>query len=148
MKLSICIPVYNGAKTIQDLVEKAGRELKDYDLEFVLVNDGSRDESDAVCSRLAKDNADVRYINLRRNFGEHNAVMCALNHVTGDYAAVIDDDFQNPPEEIRKLVQEAEKGYDVVYSKYHHKKHHFFRNLGSRFNDLMATWLLEKPRDL
>lgn len=148
MKLSICIPVYNGAKTIAPLVEKTRTELKDYDLEFVLVNDGSRDESDEVCTKVAEAARDVRYLCLRRNFGEHNAVMCALNHATGDYAVIIDDDFQNPPEEIRKLVAEADKGFDVVYSKYRKKKHHLFRNLGSKFNDIMATWLLGKPKNL
>jgi undecaprenyl-phosphate 4-deoxy-4-formamido-L-arabinose transferase len=74
--------------------------------------------------------------------------MCALNHISGDYAVIIDDDFQNPPEEILTLVAEAEKGYDVVYSKYKDKMHSSFRNLGSRFNNLIATWLLEKPSDL
>ena len=148
MKLSVCIPVYNGAKTIKDLVEKAREELKEYELEFVLVNDGSRDNSDEVCSDMANSSKDIKYICLRRNFGEHNAVMCALNYCTGDYAAIIDDDFQNPPSEIKKLVAEAEKGFDVVYAKYKKKKHHIFRNLGSKFNDIMATWLLGKPRDL
>lgn len=148
MKLSVCIPVYNGAKTIGPLVEKTREELKDREIEFVLVNDGSRDDSDAVCTRIAEAAEDVRYICLRRNFGEHNAVMCALNHCTGDYAVVIDDDFQNPPSEIRKLTEEADKGFDVVYAKYRKKKHHLFRNLGSKFNDIMATWLLGKPKNL
>lgn len=148
MKLSIVIPVYNGAKTIAPLVDDVRATLKDYDLEIVLVNDGSRDESEAICEGLARDKSNVKFISLRRNFGEHNAVMCGLNHVTGDYVAVIDDDFQNPPSEIVKLVNEALKGYDVVYSKYHHKQHNWFRNFGSKFNDWMATQLMDKPKDL
>jgi undecaprenyl-phosphate 4-deoxy-4-formamido-L-arabinose transferase len=84
----------------------------------------------------------------KKDFGEHNAVMCALNYADGDFIAIIDDDFQNPPEEIVKLMDEALKGYDVVYSKYEIKKHHWFRNFGSRFNDIVATWLLSKPRNL
>jgi undecaprenyl-phosphate 4-deoxy-4-formamido-L-arabinose transferase len=148
MKLSICIPVYNGAATIKELVEKARGDLSDLQLEFVVVNDGSVDDSDAVCSALAESSRDLKYICLRRNFGEHNAVMCAMNYCTGDYAVVIDDDFQNPPGEIKKLLLEAEKGYDVVYAKYYKKRHHFFRNLGSKFNDIMATWLLNKPKNL
>src|SRR5208337_2246391 len=64
------------------------------------------------------------------------------------YAAIIDDDFQNPPEEIEKLLNEALKGYDVVYSKYRVKKHTIFRNLGSWFNDVMATALMRKPKNL
>jgi undecaprenyl-phosphate 4-deoxy-4-formamido-L-arabinose transferase len=148
MKLSICIPVYNGAGTIGDLVKNAREELGGYELEFVLVNDGSRDESDEVCSEIANNATDVKYICLRRNFGEHNAVMCALNYCSGDYAAIIDDDFQNPPSEVRKLIEEAEKGFDVVYAKYRKKRHNLFRNLGSKFKDVMATWLLNKPGDL
>ncbi|MDY6982671.1 MAG: glycosyltransferase family 2 protein [Pseudomonadota bacterium] len=148
-KLSICIPVYNGAATIAALVDTCVATLREhYALEFVLVDDYSRDASDAVCKELAARHDFVKYISLRRNFGEHNAVMCALNYATGDFAVIIDDDFQNPPSEIRALVEEARKGYDVVYSRYADKQHGFFRNLGSRFNDRVANWLLEKPPGL
>jgi len=149
MKLSICIPVYNGALTIAALVDECIAELSDYcQLEFVLVNDYSRDSSDAVCKALAARHEFVKYISLRKNFSEHNAVMCAFNYASGDYVVVIDDDFQNPPREIRALVEEACKGYDVVYSRYLEKRHDAFRNLGSRFNNFIANWLLEKPADL
>ena len=147
--VTICIPVYNGALTIAALVQEVVKELTPhYKIEIVLVNDYSRDNSDAVCKELARSNSFVKYISLRKNFGEHNAVMCALNYATLDYAVIIDDDFQNPPREIRALVEEARKGYDVVYSAFREKQHGKFRNLGSRFNDRLATWLLEKPADL
>ncbi|MEI8033286.1 MAG: glycosyltransferase family 2 protein [Chlorobiaceae bacterium] len=148
MKISICIPVYNAQETIEELVSTVEKELQDYELEFVLVNDGSKDKSESVCDFLALKNERVRFISLRRNYGEHNAVMCALNHMTGDVAVIIDDDFQNPPEEIIHLVREIEKGFDVVYSFYAEKKHNLFRNLGSQFNDQVASWLLNKPRNL
>jgi len=149
MKVSVCIPVYNGAKTIKNLVDNVFLELgARYEVEVVLVNDYSPDNSDDICKDLAKKYQDVKYISLRRNYGEHNAVMCALNYSTGDYVAIVDDDFQNPPSEIIKLVEEAEKGFDVVYSKYHKKEHHFIRNFGSKFNDKISNWLLEKPKDL
>ena len=74
--------------------------------------------------------------------------MCGLHHVTGDCAAVIDDDFQNPPAEITRLVEKLEEGYDVVYSRYAVKHHHPLRNLGSWFNNLVATVVIRKPRDL
>jgi glycosyltransferase involved in cell wall biosynthesis len=149
-KLSVCIPVYNGADTIAPLVVEVGQVLGDsgFSLEIVLVNDGSTDNSHEVCTRLAAQYPGVIYIALRKNAGEHNAVMCALNYCTGDYAAIIDDDFQNPPSEIIKLLDVATRGYDVVYSKYHTKKHHVLRNMGSAFNDIFATWLLRKPRHL
>jgi undecaprenyl-phosphate 4-deoxy-4-formamido-L-arabinose transferase len=119
-----------------------------YDLEIILVNDGSPDNSAAVCRELADDFEDVRFVNLSRNFGEHNAVMAGLHHVTGDCAVIMDDDFQNPPGEVVKLVEELRRGYDVVFSKYEVKQHSLLRNLGSRFNNYVATLLLQKPRDL
>lgn len=148
MKLSICIPVYNGSDTISPLMENLDSTFSKIEKEVVLVNDGSRDNSAEVCKNLCKKYDYVKFINLRRNYGEHNAVMCALNYCTGDYAVIIDDDLQNPPEEIFKLLNEIEKGYDVVYSKYHEKKHHWFRNFGSKVNDVFATWLIGKPKNL
>jgi glycosyltransferase involved in cell wall biosynthesis len=148
MTVSIVIPVYNGANTIGKLLEAVKAKMPSYNLEFVLVNDGSSDNSEAVCTALSKQDKQVKFIALRRNFGEHNAVMCGLNYATGDYMVIIDDDFQNPPSEIEKLLHEIEKGYDVVYSQYSSKKHHFFRNLGSTFHNRFANWLLDKPKDL
>jgi len=149
MKVSVCIPVYNGAESIGPLVEEVFEYLNEsYETEIVLVNDCSPDNSHEVCKELAEKHENLKYILLRRNYGEHNAVMCALNHATGDYAAIIDDDFQNPPSEIVKLLEEAEKGYDVVYSEFEKKRHSLFRNLGSKFNDKVTNWLLEKPKDL
>jgi undecaprenyl-phosphate 4-deoxy-4-formamido-L-arabinose transferase len=149
MKISVCIPVYNGASTIRELVDEVEKHLNDFDLEVVLVNDGSADNSEAVCEAISQEKSFVKFISLRKNFGENNAVMCALNFSTGDYAVVIDDDFQNPPSEILKLVDHAVAGdYDVVYSKYETKKHHWFRNIGSRFHNAMADKLLDKPKGL
>ena len=149
MKLSICIPVYNGSETIVPLVRALDVTFKDMDIEVVLVNDGSRDSSAAVCKNLVAQYPYVVFVDLRRNFGEHNAVMCALNHCSGDYAVIIDDDLQNPPEEILKLLKEIQEGgYDVVYAKYQTKKHHWFRNFGSKVNDKFATWLIGKPKNL
>ena len=148
MKISICIPVFNSENTIENLINKISNELQDYQLEFVLVNDYSIDNSDSICNKILTMREDVVYLSLRKNFGEHNAVMCCLNHISGDCAVIIDDDFQNPPSEIIKLVSELYKGYDVVYSKYLKKNHNIFRNLGSSFNNLIATWLLDKPINL
>lgn len=149
MKLSICIPVYNGAQTIDELVKEVQVNLFDHELEVILVNDGSQDNSAEICIDLVKQYNFVKFINLRKNFGEHNAVMCGLNYSTGDYVAIIDDDFQNPPSEIIKLLNVSlSHNYDVVYSKYEEKKHHWFRNLGSALNDKVATFLLNKPQDL
>ena len=148
-ELSVIIPVYKGAKTITNLVESLQEELGMYDFEMILVNDGSPDNSEKVCKDLAIIHRNINFISLRKNFGEFNAVMCGLNHVVGKYAVVIDDDFQNPPSEIIKLLNKAKsEDFDVVYSYYAEKKHHFFRNFGSRLVNFVATSLLSKPADL
>ena len=149
IKISIVIPVFNSESTIKVLADKLIRILPQ-PLEIVLVNDGSKDASDTVCQDIQSQYPDiVNYVELSRNFGEHCAVMAGLNQTTGDYVVIMDDDFQNPPEEVLKLVEAAqEKNHDVVYSWYKKKMHSRFRNLGSRFNDSMATVLLNKPKDL
>ena len=149
-KVSIIIPVYNSSETISLLVDKIQEEIKIYkELEIVLVNDGSSlDNSSEVCEGIACTNPTVKFINLSRNFGEHNAVLAGLNFCTGDCAVIMDDDFQNSPKDVYKLVDEIVNGNDVVFSKYAEKKHHFLRNLGSKVNNLFASILLNKPRDL
>lgn len=149
-KISIVVPVYNGAATVGRLVNEIERELAaDNDLEMVLVNDGStRDNSDEVCTQIAAEKSWVVYVDLFRNFGEHNAVMAGLNHSTGDYVVIMDDDLQNPPSEVIKLIDELDKGYDVVFSRYDEKKHAFYRNLGSSFNNLVSSIVLKKPMNL
>lgn len=150
MKISVVIPVYNAEKTIANLTDELLRDLAHDDLEIIIVNDGSKDKSHEVCIEIFKKYKDiVKYIHLARNFGEHNAVLAGLNNTIGDYVVIIDDDFQNPPKEIQKLITEAAtKGYDVVYSYYEKKHHSWFRNLGSNFNNLVVSWLLNKPKDL
>jgi undecaprenyl-phosphate 4-deoxy-4-formamido-L-arabinose transferase len=147
MKLSVCIPVYFASSRIVRLVEALLAEFAGQELEIVLVNDGSTDDTESYCLAAAEAHQEVKFISLRRNFGEHNAVICGLNHCTGDWVAIIDDDFQNPPGEIKKLLAAA-PSFDVVYSRYPKKQHHWFRNLGSKFNDWVANLMLEKPKGL
>jgi len=149
-KLSILIPVYNAGKTIGQLCKTLIDLYSNrFGLEIVLVNDGSKDNSDEICRKLYSAHKDiVTYIKLSKNFGEHNALMAGLNHVTGDYCVMMDDDLQNPPEEVFKLIDEIQKGYDVVYTVYPSKKDNLFRNLGSRFNDKVANIILQKPAGL
>lgn len=148
--LTIIIPVYNGARTVGHLVERLMESRPAEVTRVVLVNDGSPDDSDRVCRGLyEKFRGSIVYVRLARNFGEHNAVMAGLHHAAGDYAVIMDDDFQNPPEEVPGLVRHAaEHGYDVVYTRYRRKRHSSFRNMGSIANDRAATLLLGKPRDL
>lgn len=148
--LSIVVPVYNGSRTIARLVDRLSEVLSSESLEIVLVNDCSADDSRDVCRDLHERNPElVTFVDLAKNFGEHNAVMAGLHYATGAHVVIMDDDFQNPPEEVLNLVSEARRGgYDVVYSRYAAKQHSLARNLGSRFHNWLATFLLKKPREL
>jgi undecaprenyl-phosphate 4-deoxy-4-formamido-L-arabinose transferase len=103
-----------------------------------------------VCRALAADcRVPLTYIEHARNFGEHNAVMTGLRHARGAYVITMDDDLQNPPEEVLKLYEHARaSGADVVYTRYAVKEHEGWRNLGSRFANWVADQLLDKPRGL
>ncbi len=149
--LSIVIPVYNSADTIENLVDELVNNLNEkYQLEIVLINDYSKDHSEEVCINLYKKYSKiVAFYSLSRNVGEHNAVMAGLNQAKGDFVVIMDDDFQNPISEVIKMVDfAATHDYDVVYSYYEKKKHSFFRNLGSSFNNWVANVMLNKPKDL
>lgn len=148
--LSIVVPVYRGAATVGLLVEALSRLEPAGGLEVVLVNDGSPDNSGDVCRTLVKTaTVPIVYVEHARNFGEHNAVMTGLRQVSGDYVITMDDDLQNPPEEVVKLYDHARLGgWDVVYTRYARKEHAGWRNLGSRFANKVADWLLDKPRGL
>jgi glycosyltransferase involved in cell wall biosynthesis len=148
--LSIVIPVYNGAKSIAELVHA----LETLDIEgcheIVLVNDGSPDDSLAVCrSLLGEARVPITIVNLARNFGEHNAIMTGLRHTRGAYVITMDDDLQNPPSEVKRLLDHARaSGKDVVYTRYSVKQHAHWRNLGSQFANWVADVLMDKPKGL
>jgi len=148
--LAIVIPVYNGEKSISDLVDRLVKELDEYELEIVLVDDHSPDNSEEICIDIQrKYSRIVSFISLAKNVGEHSAVLAGLNFSSSDFVVIMDDDFQNPPNEVKKLVTAAmENEYDVVYTYYDKKKHSGFRNFGSWFNDKVANIMLHKPKDL
>jgi undecaprenyl-phosphate 4-deoxy-4-formamido-L-arabinose transferase len=148
--LSIVVPVYRGAATVGLLVAALSRLEVAGGLEIVLVNDGSPDNSAEACrALLANPTVPITYIEHARNFGEHNAVMTGLRQAAGGYVITMDDDLQNPPEEVVRLYDHARLGgWDVVYTRYTHKRHALWRNLGSRFANRVADRLLDKPRGL
>jgi undecaprenyl-phosphate 4-deoxy-4-formamido-L-arabinose transferase len=150
VELSFVIPVFDGAATIGPVVERIVSLYADLAFEIVLVNDGSRDATERVCLELQRRFPErVVFVHLARNFGEHNAVLAGMHQTRGAYVAVLDDDGQNPPEEVRRLYEHIRKhGHDVVYGRYRVKQHGLLRNLGSAFNDRVANWMLAKPRDL
>src|ERR1700686_1176585 len=146
--LSIVVPVYNGASSIGELVGA----LEDLQIpgghEIVLVNDGSPDDSLAVCRALVEQaRVPMALVDLSRNYGEHNAVMAGLRHASGAHVITMDDDLQNPPEEVERLLAFAqESGHEVVYTHYDEKRHAVWRNLGSRFTNWVAGLVLDKPK--
>jgi glycosyltransferase involved in cell wall biosynthesis len=148
--LSIVIPVYNGSRTIPELIAALEALPIEGGHEIILVNDGSADSSFEVCIGLiAKARVPITLVNLARNYGEHNAVMAGLRHASGAHVITMDDDLQNPPDEVQRLLAFAqETGKEVVYTYYDDKQHSFWRNLASRFTNRVADFVLDKPNGL
>jgi len=146
--LSIVVPVYNGSGSVGELVGA----LEELEIpgghEVILVNDGSPDDSLAVCRALAaRARIPITVVNLARNYGEHNAVMAGLRQTRGAYVITMDDDLQNPPEEVERLLAFAQqRGREVVYTYYDEKQHSRWRNLGSQFTNWVAGFVLDKPK--
>jgi glycosyltransferase involved in cell wall biosynthesis len=127
---SVVIPVYNGAETLGELVERLASVLPNLcrQYETVLVNDGSQDDSWRVIQDLAYQYPWVHGINLMRNYGQHNALLCGIRAARFEIIVTMDDDLQHPPEEIHKLLERLDEGYDVVYGTPAHMPHSWWRN--------------------
>ncbi|MHC4706189.1 MAG: glycosyltransferase family 2 protein [Planctomycetota bacterium] len=134
MKYSIVIPVYNSADIVATTIDRtvAVFERNKWDYELILVNDKSRDSSWDIVTQKALANPNIVAIDLLRNYGQHTANFCGFQHATGDYVITLDDDLQNPPEEILQLINKAQEGHDVVMGRFREKKHAAYRRWGSR----------------
>lgn len=148
--LSIVIPLYRSAATIGRVVSALEALEVEGGIEIVLVNDGSPDETWDVCLRIQRTaRVPVVLVDLARNFGEHNAVLAGLRISRGAWVVTMDDDGQNPPAEVSRLLGAAQAGgHGVVFGGYAEKQHAAWRNLGSAFVNKVAEWVLEKPRGL
>lgn len=150
-KISFVIPCYRSEHTLPHVIaeidEKMG-QLTQYEYDIFLVNDCSPDNTFGVIRRLCEERSNIKGINFARNFGQHAALMAGLRHSDGDYVVCLDDDGQTPADEVDKLLDKLEEGYDAVYAKYEHKQHSAFRNVGSKVNELMTRIMLEKPAEL
>ncbi len=148
--LSIIIPVYNSSNVILKLTEEIIKIFEKYKIEIILVNDCSLDNSHDECMNIVERYPDyISYIKFSKNFGEHNAVMAGLKYSRGEWIIIMDDDFQNPPQEALKLYEfSIINNFDVVYCDYEAKYHSILRNFFSKINDLSSRIILEKPKNI
>ena len=134
MNISVIIPVYNSEQTLAALVSRLQSvlEAEAAEYELVLVNDGSSDGSwDVICD-LSAVHSWLRGINLMRNYGQHNALLCGIRSARYEIIVTMDDDLQNPPEEVSKLLKKLGEGYDVVYGTPQKERHGFWKDMASQ----------------
>src|SRR5450432_414238 len=148
--LSIVIPVYRSEDcliALYDALAKAMAMLgRTY--EVIFINDFSPDESWRVIESLCEIDSSVVGVDLRRNFGQDNAILTGLRLARGRYIAIMDDDLQHHPKFLPNLLREIEKGHDVVYADFGVKQQKLWKNVGSWLNGKLAEWVLDKPRGM
>ncbi|MCW5550091.1 MAG: glycosyltransferase [Opitutaceae bacterium] len=145
--LSFVIPLYNSAQTIRPLVQAIEALAIEGGHEVILVNDGSSDETAALCHEIVRTaKVPVTFVNHARNYGEHNAVLSGYRQARGAHVVNLDDDGQNPPAEAVRLWRHAvATGQDVVFGHYRIKQHSPWRNFGSWFTNRITDLALDKP---
>lgn len=118
--IDIVIPIYNEQECLPELLarlETIRRDLRSYEMRFIMINDGSSDKSLPMMMDYASTHAYLKVINFSRNFGHQFATTAGLDHAEGDYVLIIDADLQDPPELLVDMLKKSEEGYDVVYGK-------------------------------
>jgi undecaprenyl-phosphate 4-deoxy-4-formamido-L-arabinose transferase len=136
--LSVVVPVFNSESNCAELVSRLGKvlDVSTRRFEVLLVNDGSHDRSWAQISEVAQEYPWVRGVNLMRNYGQHNALLCGIRVARFDVIVTLDDDLQNPPEEIPRLLDALSDEYDVVYGTPQRERHGLWRDVASRVTKL------------
>lgn len=131
MNISVVIPVYRGAETLEPLVNRLGAVLPGLgeEYEVIMVNDGSPDNSWEVIESLARRCAWVKGVRLMRNYGQHNATLCGMRLARHEFTVTMDQDLQHQPEDIPLLAARLQEGYDVVYGTPRKLPQKFWRNL-------------------
>ena len=136
--VSVVIPVYNSESVLPELTGRLSAillQLTDQ-YELILVNDGSSDGSWGEVNHLAANHSWIRGINLMRNYGQHNALLCGIRAAKHDVIIIMDDDLQHRPEEIPGLLAKLAEGYDVVYATPQEAHHGFWRNTAAHMTKL------------
>lgn len=139
LSLSIVIPVYNSEQSLPILAKKLQEvvpQLAD-NFEVILVNDSSRDNSWQVIEKLSAQYDWLHGICLMRNYGQHNAILCGIREAKNEIIVTMDDDLQHPPEEIKKLLEKINEGYDVVYGTPEKENHGILRDLASQITKIV-----------
>ena len=150
MKISFVIPCYRSKDTLTGVVDEIKTTMAEigHEFEIILVNDCSPDDTFEVIKELSAQNDNILGLDLARNFGQHCALMAGMRHSSGDVVVCLDDDGQTPANEVGKLLDKLDEGYDVCYACYGKKQHSGFRNFGSKVNELMTRIMLGKPKEL
>lgn len=114
--LSVIVPVFNSENTLNDLYHRLNNVLINItnNFEIIFINDASMDKSLDIINSLSKKDENIKCINLNKNFDQHNALLCGIRQAKYDLIVTMDDDLQNPSEEIPKLLEKIDGGYDVV----------------------------------
>ncbi len=149
--VSVVIPCYRSEATIGEVVELTRKVLLEqgYDYEFVLVNDGSPDNTFARIRELCSADPRIKGIDLVRNFGQHGAIMAGLNQTSGQLVLLMDDDMQTHPSQIPLLLDKIYEGWDVVYARYENGlRESWFRRAGSAFAEWTTHVLTGSPKDV
>jgi len=137
-KLSVVVPVFNSEQSLAPLTQQLEPVLRSVATEFelILVNDGSQDRSWRQIADLVCEHEWIRGINLMRNFGQHNALLCGIRAARFPFLITMDDDLQHPAEEIPQLLSELDRGHDVVYGTPRQAQHGLWRNVSSKLTKL------------
>jgi undecaprenyl-phosphate 4-deoxy-4-formamido-L-arabinose transferase len=145
--LSIVIPVYRSEGCLVALYDAIAEALTPTGLsyELILVNDSSPDQSWKVIESICQIDPRVVGVDLRRNFGQDNAILTGLRLARGKYIAIMDDDLQHHPKFLPVLLDKIEDGADVVYAHFRTKRQKLWKNIGSWINGKIAEWVLDKP---
>ena len=147
---SIVVPVYNAEKTLRELYNRVNETFvkMNKSFEMIFVNDCSKDHSLDELNKLKEIYDNITIIELSRNAGQQNALISGFQYCSGDFIVTIDDDLQNPPEEIPKLYSKIQEGYDAVFGEYHKKEDKLYKNIGSKFFRSFNHKIFKLDRDL
>ncbi len=150
LKLSIVVPVYRSEACLTPLVQAIGAALTPggWSYEVILVNDFSPDRSWDVIAALVQEDPHVVGVDLRRNFGQDNAILAGMRLARGEFVVIMDDDLQHHPKYIPRLLEKVQAGFDVVYAEFRTKRHKRWKNIGSSIHGRIAEALIHKPRNV